>query len=140
MSQQNVELVASVIERWNSGEWVVPDAYDPELEWLPHRSGTEGAYHGIEGIERFAEDTREMFELFELRYELLDLGERVLGWGTIHFRRAAERDRVGDPVRRADQLPRRQDPALGGPRLEGGRARGRGPRARRAARRGRAGG
>ena len=86
MSQQNVEFVASVLDRWNRGEWVVPDAYDPELEWLPGRSATEGAYHGIEGIERFAEDTRQMFELFELRYELLDLGEQVLSWGTIHFR------------------------------------------------------
>ncbi len=86
MSQENVELVASTIDRWNRGEWVVPDAYDPELEWLPHRSLTEGTYHGIEGIERFAEDTRELFDHFELRYELLDLGETVLGWGTIHFR------------------------------------------------------
>ena len=86
MSQENVELVASTIDRWNSGEWVVPDAYDPELEWIPHRSVTEGAYHGIEGIERFAEDTREMFDRFELRYELLDLGETVLCWGTVHFR------------------------------------------------------
>ena len=76
MSQQNVELVASVIDRWNSGEWFVPDAYDLELEWLPHRSVTEGAYRGIEGIKRFAEDTREMFERFELRYELIDLGEQ----------------------------------------------------------------
>jgi hypothetical protein len=86
MSQENVEMVASVVDRWNSGEWVVPDAYDPELEWLPHRSVTEGAYHGIDGIERFAADTREMFDVFELRYELADLGEQVLGWGTIHFR------------------------------------------------------
>jgi hypothetical protein len=86
MSQENVELVASTVDRWNRGEWVVPDAYDPELEWIPHRSLTEGAYHGIEGIERFAEDTRELFDVFELRYELLDLGEMVLGWGTIHFR------------------------------------------------------
>ncbi len=86
MSEENVKLVAAVLERWNSGEWVVPGAYDPELEWLPHRSLTEGAYHGIAGIERFAADTREMFDVFELRYELLDLGEQVLGWGTIHFR------------------------------------------------------
>jgi hypothetical protein len=86
MSEENVRICASVLDRWNSGEWVIPNAYDPELEWLPHRSLTEGTYHGIEGIRRFAEDTREMFDVFELRYELLDLGEQVLGWGTVHFR------------------------------------------------------
>ena len=87
MSQADVEIVAAVIDRWNSGEWLVPDAYDPEIEWLPHRSITEGTYHGIEGMRRFAEDTREMFDVFELRCEhLLDAGERVIGWGTVHFR------------------------------------------------------
>lgn len=86
MPRENVEFVASVVDRWNGGEWVVADAYDPEIEWIPHRSITEGAYHGIAGMERFAQDTRDLFDLFELRYELLDLGEQVLGWGTIHFR------------------------------------------------------
>ena len=42
MSQQSVEFVAAIVDRWNSGEWFVPDAYDPGLEWLPHRSVTEG--------------------------------------------------------------------------------------------------
>lgn len=86
MSQQNVQLAASIVDRWNDGELFIPDAYDPQIEWLPHRSGTEGAYRGIEGMKRFAEDTREHFDLFELRYELEDLGEQVLGWGTVHFR------------------------------------------------------
>lgn len=86
MSGENVEFVASVVDRWNSGEWVVPEAYDPEIEWIPHRSITEGTYHGLDGLERFAEDTRDLFDRFELRYELLDLGEHVLGWGTVHFR------------------------------------------------------
>ena len=85
--QQNLDFVASVVDRWNSGEWFIPGAYDPELVWLPHRSVTEGAYRGIDGIQRFAEDTREHFERFELGYELLDLGEeRLLAWGTVHFR------------------------------------------------------
>jgi ketosteroid isomerase-like protein len=86
MSQENVALVADTIEKWNGGELFVPAAYDPEIEWLPQRIGTEGAYRGLEGMRRFAEDTRELFELFELRYELEDLGERVLAWGTVHFR------------------------------------------------------
>jgi hypothetical protein len=37
-------------------------------------------------MERFWADTQEVFEKFELHYELLDLGERVLAWGEIHLR------------------------------------------------------
>ncbi len=58
----------------------------PDVESLPHRAETEGAFHGIEGMERFWADTQEVFEKFELHYELLDLGERVLAWGEIHLR------------------------------------------------------
>lgn len=36
-------------------------------------------------MERFWADTQEVFEKFELQYELLDLGERVLAWGEIHL-------------------------------------------------------
>jgi ketosteroid isomerase-like protein len=86
MSQQNVDFVASAIDRWNDGEWFMADVYDPELEWLPHRSVTEGTYRGIDGIRRFAEDTREHFDRFELDYELVDLGEQVLSWGMVRFR------------------------------------------------------
>jgi len=50
MSQENVRLAASIVDRWNGGELFVPGAYDPEIEWLPHRSGTEGAYRGIEDL------------------------------------------------------------------------------------------
>jgi hypothetical protein len=86
MSQENLQLAASLVDRWNAGELYVPEGYHPEVEWLPRRAGTEGAYRGIEGMKRFADDTRELFDRFELRYELLDLGEQVLAWGTVHFR------------------------------------------------------
>jgi limonene-1,2-epoxide hydrolase len=56
------------------------------VEFLPLRAATEGAYRGIAGIERFAADTEEIFEKFEPHYEFLDLGERVLAWGTIRVR------------------------------------------------------
>lgn len=50
------------------------------------RVATEGVYRGIAGIERFLADTEQVFDKFELRCELLDHGERVLAWGTIHVR------------------------------------------------------
>jgi ketosteroid isomerase-like protein len=88
MSQENVELVRRVFDDWNLGEdeLEVRSVYHPDVELLPLRAATEGVYRGIAGIEKFVADTREVFEKFEPRYELLDLGERVLAWGEIHVR------------------------------------------------------
>ena len=63
--------------------------FHAEVEWLPHRVATEGVYRGIAGIERFNADTAEVFDKFELRCELEDLGERVLAWGVVHVRARA---------------------------------------------------
>jgi hypothetical protein len=60
--------------------------FDHDVEWLPRRAATEGAYRGLAGIERFVADTSEVFEKFEPRYEYADLGDRVLAWGHIHVR------------------------------------------------------
>jgi len=87
MSERNVELVRTLMDRWNRGETaVLGDAFDPDLEFLPLRTATEGTYRGIAGMESFVADTLEVFEKFELRYEFADLGDRVLAWGTIHVR------------------------------------------------------
>src|SRR5207237_2688737 len=85
MSQENVELVRGVMDSWNRGERDL-SSFHPDVEWLPLRTATEGAYRGIAGIERFVADTEETFDKFELRQQLLDLGERVLAWGPIHVR------------------------------------------------------
>ena len=69
MSQQNVELARRAIDDWNRGEFSGAKLrlyYHPDVEWLPHRAETEGAFHGIEGMERFWADPREVFEKFEL--------------------------------------------------------------------------
>jgi hypothetical protein len=85
MSQENVELLRETIDRWNRRE-VSLSAFHTDVEWLPMRVATEGVYRGIPGIERFMADTQEVFDKFELRCELLDQGEQVLAWGTIHVR------------------------------------------------------
>jgi ketosteroid isomerase-like protein len=60
---------------------------DPDVQWIPLRAATEGAYHGHEGYERFYDDTFESFESFEPQFELRELPEgRVLAWGTILVR------------------------------------------------------
>jgi ketosteroid isomerase-like protein len=86
VSQENVEMLRDLKEQWNRGERSDTSAFHPDVEWRPLRAATEGAYHGIAGIERFVADTEQTFNKFELRTELLDLGERVLAWGTIHVR------------------------------------------------------
>ena len=87
MSQENVEVVRSLQDDWNRGDTTAdPDRVHPDLEFLPRRAATEGAYRGLAGLERFIADTLEVFEKFELHYEYADLGERVLAWGHIHVR------------------------------------------------------
>jgi ketosteroid isomerase-like protein len=89
MSKENVELVRRISDEWSLGEISEANirwAYHPDVEFLPLRAATEGAYRGIAGIERFVADTPEVFEKFEPRFELRDLGERVLAWGAIHVR------------------------------------------------------
>jgi limonene-1,2-epoxide hydrolase len=89
MSQENVELLRRGLDEMNRvgiGNANVHLYYHPDVEYLPLRSGTEGSYRGIAGIERFNADTGEIFEKFEPHYDLLDLGERVLAWGVIHVR------------------------------------------------------
>ena len=87
MSQENVELLRSLQDDWNRGDTTVdPERIHPDLEYLPRRAATEGAYRGLAGLESFIADTLEVFEKFELHTEFADLGERVLSWGHIHVR------------------------------------------------------
>jgi limonene-1,2-epoxide hydrolase len=87
MSQENVEVVRSIQDDWNRGDTTVdPERIHPDLEYLPRRAATEGAYRGLAGLESFIADTLEVFEKFELHTEFADLGERVLSWGHIHVR------------------------------------------------------
>ena len=87
MSQENVELLRSLQDDWNRGDTTVDaERFHPDLEYLPRRAATEGAYRGLAGLESYIADTLEVFEKFELHFEFADLGERVLAWGHIHVR------------------------------------------------------
>jgi limonene-1,2-epoxide hydrolase len=65
---------------------MVDQFYAPDVEFIPLRAATEGAFHGHRGVEEFVADTLENFVTFEPHYELRDLGAQVLAWGTIHVR------------------------------------------------------
>lgn len=87
MSQENCDVVRGLVDATNREDFSAALAFiDPDVEWIPARAATEGAYRGHEGFEKFVADTQETFETFEPRFELRDLGERVVAWGTIHVR------------------------------------------------------
>ena len=86
MSQENVELAKRLFGEEIGGESRVAESFHPDVEFLPLRAATEGAYRGIDDMERFFADTLEVFEKFEPHYEFLDVGGRVLAWGKIHVR------------------------------------------------------
>jgi ketosteroid isomerase-like protein len=87
MARENVEVVWRLLEARKRDD--LPAALaclDPDLEWIPLRAATEGAYRGHQGFEKFIADTDENFETFEPHFELREVGERVLAWGTISVR------------------------------------------------------
>ena len=87
MSRANVELLRRYLDGWEIGDTsFIAALYHPEVEFIPLRVGTEGAYHGLDGMERFVADTVEAFDKFEAQFEYSDQGERVLAWGTLHVR------------------------------------------------------
>jgi len=89
VSQENVGLVLRLnhaVTRGEVNEMEIGSFFHPDVEFLPRRSETEGAFHGLAGMERYHADTEKIFEKFEPHYDFLDLGERVVAWGTIHVR------------------------------------------------------
>jgi limonene-1,2-epoxide hydrolase len=89
MSQEHMDLVRRVFENPNVEEndgIEIRSIFHPDVEFLPQRAGTEGAYRGIAGIEEFRADTEQIFEKFEVHYELLDLDERIVAWGKVDVR------------------------------------------------------
>ena len=80
----NLEIVRWLIDAGGDLDACLP-YLDDELEWIPLRAQTEGAYHGHEGFERFVTDTFDNFEIFEPQFELRDLGGGgVLASGFLH--------------------------------------------------------
>lgn len=86
MSEENVEIARRFIDAVARDDMPAALAcLDPDLEWIPYRAATEGAYVGHDGFQRYAADTYEHFDVSEVRIELRDLGSQVLAWGTIRL-------------------------------------------------------
>jgi hypothetical protein len=87
MSQENVELAKRLFGEEIGGESRVAESFHPDVEFLPLRAATEGAYRGIDDMERFFADTLEVFEKFEPHYE----GRSMCGRGAAASRRTSPR-------------------------------------------------
>ena len=91
MSQENVEVVVSALEKWNSGdETGALESFAPDVE-VHHNIGRgtplEGVYHGHAEVRRLWGDIREAFA--EARFEVERATEhegRVLVLGTLRLR------------------------------------------------------
>ena len=86
MSQENVELVRSVIDAHERGDFAtVFAAYDPEIEWRTGGGLTapwsdfEPVYHGHEGVRNFWRTWFAAWERVDFEYEeFIDAGDRVV--------------------------------------------------------------
>jgi ketosteroid isomerase-like protein len=87
MTQENVEVVRRMLGARDRDDLpAVLACVAPDVEFIPLRAATEGIYRGHAGVEQFAADTAENFEKFQPIYELADLGDQVLAYGTVHVR------------------------------------------------------
>jgi ketosteroid isomerase-like protein len=85
VSDENVALIREWAEAVNrkDADWMVRHAA-PDVVWEPLRSGTEGVFHGHEGLRAFIRDTEESFESFEgSASEIRAFGDGFLVVGTI---------------------------------------------------------
>ena len=87
MSQDNLDLVRRFLAAAARDDRpAVLACFDPDVEFIPLRAATEGVFHGHAGIERFLDDNRANFDLFEPNWEFRTAGDRVLVLGTVRLR------------------------------------------------------
>jgi ketosteroid isomerase-like protein len=91
MSQQNVELVRVLVERWNSGDRSFRESeehFDPAIELEgPFSSVIGEPYRGYAGMERWLRDNDEQFSEWRVCIDdVRDRGDRVIAIGTVNAR------------------------------------------------------
>jgi ketosteroid isomerase-like protein len=89
MSQENVEVVASVYEAFARRDNAAPfAAYAADIEWDMSRGlaeGLGGVYHGHDGVRQFFGDLLAAFSVIDFTVEdLTEAGDRVIA--TVHER------------------------------------------------------
>ena len=96
MSQDRVDIVRALFERWNAGDHgneLFPEYFDPAIELeSPLASVVGEPYRGYAGMERWVGDLDEQFTLWSIcTDEVRQIGNRVLTLTTVRARgRASE--------------------------------------------------
>jgi ketosteroid isomerase-like protein len=90
MSQQNIDAFHGLLEAVSelNGDRLI-DLTDPAVEWQSFFAALlpSGEYEGHDGVRAYVADLRESWESIRPEaHNTLDVGEVVLGVGTIHYR------------------------------------------------------
>jgi ketosteroid isomerase-like protein len=84
MSQENVEIVRMLLDKFRAGEYDVFEHYHPEIEWdatrgAQHVPEIANRYHGHAGVRAYWRAWLAAWQPIEVfNYELTDAGESVL--------------------------------------------------------------
>jgi ketosteroid isomerase-like protein len=88
MSQENVEMIRSIYEPLNRGDWeaVFHNAH-PEMEITTQRGPTAGTYRGQEAVRRQVQDLLGPFDTWTMEpEEFFDAGDRVVAYVKVRSR------------------------------------------------------
>jgi uncharacterized protein len=91
MSQENVETIRRVYERWLQGEESLFDALDQEIELHPDPAadwvGVDDSYRGHNGVRNYMAQVYEAFDDYRPEVEaFLDAGDKVITLAIEHGR------------------------------------------------------
>jgi uncharacterized protein len=89
VSKQNVEVVQSAFDAWNSGDIErVIEFCDPDVEFFPLRAQLDGTpYRGADGLRQFADDMLDEWEYLRIvPTEFRDFGDFVMLLGNFDAR------------------------------------------------------
>jgi ketosteroid isomerase-like protein len=85
MSQENVDRFVEGIEAWNRRDIEgVLRLMDPEVRFEHRLAALQGSFVGVDGVRGWFADLAEHFDAWHVHCpEIRDLGDRVLGLGTV---------------------------------------------------------
>ena len=91
MSQENVETIRRMYERWLQNDASLFDAFDRDIELHPDPAadwvGVDDIYRGHDGVRRYMDQVYEAFEDYRPEVEdLIDAGEKVITLAIEHGR------------------------------------------------------
>jgi uncharacterized protein len=99
VSQENVDIVREVTERYNAGD-VAWELIDPDIEWVVDPPAwVAGTYRGHDGVRTLQSRLAEAFDRVEVEFdEYLNAGDMVVTLGRMKVRGALSGVPTGQPL------------------------------------------